>query len=386
MKTAVIAAIVLVLAALGTPVAHAWNCSDPNAERVNVGSTLPAGATAGDGDGQYYKGTDAANPNDYYVCEVVKPTPVTTPTGGNSNATSQSTSTSQSASNSASQSSATGGKSNSVSNATGGSGGTSNATGGSATGGSAVAGVSNAGNSYSTNNNQSAGGAGGAGGNATATGGNQKQTQSQTLSNSGNSTATASGNGVGNGNNSNNYTNTSNTNVPAAAASAYAPPAFSSATCFKGTSVGASAVAGGISFGGGKIDQNCAELEAARQAPNLLTFCTQYIRVKYVKEAGVTLEMCMQPKIVAPVVVQPPTRMAPDVQPIVVNVQPVVVPAPVVNVIAPAPSVVVKPATPAKPRVPRSSNKCVPRECPPNKPVAKTWDNDSVEALPIKNL
>ena len=375
--------LVFALALLSMP-AFGWNCSDPSAERVDVGSTLPAGATAGDGDGQYYKGTDAANPNDYYVCEVVKPTPVTTPTGGNSNATSQSTSTSQSASNSASQSSATGGKSNSVSNATGGSGGTSNATGGSATGGSAVAGVSNAGNSYSTNNNQSAGGAGGAGGNATATGGNQKQTQSQTLSNSGNSTATASGNGVGNGNNSNNYTNTSNTNVPAAAASAYAPPAFSSATCFKGTSVGASAVAGGISFGGGKIDQNCAELEAARQAPNLLTFCTQYIRVKYVKEAGVTLEMCMQPKIVAPVVVQPPTRMAPDVQPIVVNVQPVVVPAPVVNIIAPAPapSVIVK-AAPAKPRVPHSNNKCVPHECPKAKPTV--WENDSVEALPIRN-
>ena len=375
--------LVFALALLSMP-AFGWNCSDPSAERVDVGSKLPAGATAGDGDGQYYKGTDAANPNDYYVCEVVKPTPVTTPTGGNSNATSQSTSTSQSASNSASQSSATGGKSNSVSNATGGSGGTSNATGGSATGGSAVAGVSNAGNSYSTNNNQSAGGAGGAGGNATATGGNQKQTQSQTLSNSGNSTATASGNGVGNGNNSNNYTNTSNTNVPAAAASAYAPPAFSSATCFKGTSVGASAVAGGISFGGGKIDQNCAELEAARQAPNLLTFCTQYIRVKYVKEAGVTLEMCMQPKIVAPVVVQPPTRMAPDVQPIVVNVQPVVVPAPVVNIIAPAPapSVIVK-AAPAKPRVPHSNNKCVPHECPKAKPTV--WENDSVEALPIRN-
>ena len=371
--------LVFALALLSMP-AFGWNCSDPSAERVDVGSTLPAGATAGDGDGQYYKGTDAANPNDYYVCEVVKPTPVTTPTGGNSNATSQSTSTSQSASNSASQSSATGGKSNSVSNATGGSGGTSNATGGSATGGSAVAGVSNAGNSYSTNNNQSAGGAGGAGGNATATGGNQKQTQSQTLSNSGNSTATASGNGVGNGNNSNNYTNTSNTNVPAAAASAYAPPAFSSATCFKGTSVGASAVAGGISFGGGKIDQNCAELEAARQAPNLLTFCKQYIQVKYVKNAGVTLEDCMQPKIVAPVVVQPPTRMAPDVQPIVVNVQPVVVPAPVVNVIAPAPapSVIVK-ATPAKPRVPHSNNKCVPHECPKTKPTV--WNEDMVEGL-----
>ena len=385
MKTAVIAAIVLVLAALGTPVAHAWNCSDPNAERVDVGSTLPAGATAGDGDGQYYKGTDAANPNDYYVCEVVKPTPATTPTGGNSNAnsTSSSASSSQAASNSASQSSATGGSSTSNAN-----GGSSRATGGNATGGNSQSGVTNSGNSQSTNNNTANGGSGGNGGaggssSSVASGGNQKQTQSNSLANSGNSTATASGNGVGNGNNSNNYTNTSNTNVPAAAASAYAPPAFSSATCFKGTSVGASAVAGGISFGGGKIDQNCAELEAARQAPNLLTFCKQYIQVKYVKNAGVTLEDCMQPKIVAPVVVQPPTRMAPDVQPIVVNVQPVVVPAPVVNVIAPAPapSVIVK-ATPAKPRVPHSNNKCVPHECPKTKPTV--WNEDMVEGLRSK--
>lgn len=370
MKTAVIAAIVLVLAALWTPAARAWNCSDPNAERVDVGSTLPAGATAGDGDGQYYKGTDAANPNDYYVCQVVKPTPATTPTGGNSNANSQSSSQANSASNSASNSSATGGKATSSSGST--------AAGGNATGGSSSAGISNAGNSISTNTNTASGGAGGS---ASATGGNQHQSQSNTLSGSGNSTATASGNGVGNGNNSNNYSNT--TNIPAAAASPYAPPVFSSATCFKGFSGGATAVAGGISFGGGKIDQNCAALEAARQAPNLLSFCKQYIQVKYVKNAGVTLEDCMQPKAVTPVVVQPPTRVAPDVQPIVVNVQPVVVPAPVVNFIAPAPapSIVVH-ATPAKPRVPHSNNKCVPHECPKTKPTV--WNEDMVEGLRSK--
>jgi hypothetical protein len=91
----------------------------------------------------------------------------------------------------------------------------------------------------------------------------------------------------------------------------------------------------------------------------------------------------MQPKAV---VVQQPTRVEIPVapQPIVVNVQPVVVPAPVVNVIAPAPapSIVVH-ATPAKPRVPRSNLKCVPRECPKAKPTV--WENDSVEALPIRN-
>jgi hypothetical protein len=369
---AVIAAVVLVLATLCTPAAKAWNCSDPSAERVDIGSTLPAGTTAGDGDGQYYKGSDAANPNDYYVCEVVKPTPPTTP-GGNSNATSQSNSQSNSTSSSASNSSATGGKSTSTSGST--------ATGGNATGGSASAGISNAGNSVSTNTNTASGGAGGS---ANATGGNQHQSQSNVLSGSGNSTATASGNGVGNGNNSNNYTNTSNTNVPAAAASAYAPPSFSTATCFKGFSGGASAIAGGISFGGGKIDQNCAALEAARQAPNLLTFCKQYIQVKPVKAAGVTLEDCMQKKEVVAVreTASIPVPASP-VQPIVVNVQPVVVPAPVVNIIAPAPasSVIVK-AT-SKPRVPRSNNKCVPRECPTAKPTV--WDNDKVEALPVSN-
>jgi hypothetical protein len=85
------------------------------------------------------------------------------------------------------------------------------------------------------------------------------------------------------------------------------------------------------------------------------------------------------------------------VQPIVVNVQPVVVPAPVVNIIAPAPapSVIVK-ATPAKPRVPRSNNKCVPHECPPSqhgtpdispkeqekiKKFPTVWNEDMVEGL-----
>jgi len=365
---AVIASLVLVLAALCSPVAKAWNCP-----AGQIRQQAPAGTPTTT---PYYDVVEGIA----FICVPV--TPPTNPTGGNSNASASSSAQSNSTSNASSQSSATGGKSSSVSNATGGAGGTSNATGGSATGGNATSGVSNSGNSVSTNNNQSSGGAGGQGGNATstATGGNQKQSQNQTLANSGNSVATASGNGVGNGNNSNNSTTT----VKEAAAGAYAPPAFSANPCFKGFSGGASSTVGGISFGGGKIDQNCAELEAARQAPNLLAFCTQYIRVKYVKEAGVTLEMCMQPKAIALPALPPVAVAVAPVQPIVVNVQPVVVPAPVVNVIAPAPapSIVVH-ATPAKPRVPRSNLKCVPRECPKAKPTV--WENDSVEALPIRN-
>ena len=334
--------------------------------RVDVGSALPAGATAGDGDGQYYRGSDAANPNDYYVCKVVTPTPPTTPTGGNSNAHTSSstvTQTSRAASNSASQSSATGGKSTSTSNCP------VAATGGNATGGNSSSGVSNSGNSTAPITIRHAGGQGGTAGMHTCDGRQSKANPIQSLANSGNSTATAAGNGVGNGNNSNNYSNT--TNIPAAAASPYAPPVFSSATCFKGFSGGATAVAGGISFGGGKIDQNCAALEAARQAPNLLSFCKQYIQVKYVKNAGVTLEDCMQPESrCARGGTAATRRCCTRSQPIVVNVQPVVVPAPVVNVIAPAPapSIVVH-ATPAKPRVPRSNLKCVPRECPKAKPT-----------------
>ena len=131
MKTAVIAAVAVALAMLCSPAAHAWDCSNPLAERVDVGSTLPAGATAGDGNGQYYKGSDAANPNDYYVCEVVPPTTPSTGTTSNSNTnTNSSTSNSSANANSTSQSNSTSkSKSNSNSSATGGNA-VSTATGG----------------------------------------------------------------------------------------------------------------------------------------------------------------------------------------------------------------------------------------------------------------
>jgi hypothetical protein len=348
---------------LFTPSAKAWNCSDPLASRVNVGSTKPSG-TAGDGDGQYYIGSDASNPSDYYVCEV--PTPPT-PTGGNSNANSTSTSASNSnsTSQSASASSATGGKSSSSSTANGGT-----ATGGNATGGSSNSSVSASGNSNVTNNVNASGGAGGvggAGGNATAKGGNQKQTQSQSLANSGNSAATASGNGVGNGNNSDNSSTVINN--PRMVATAIAPPVYGANSCFKGVSGGAQTATFGLSFGGGKIDENCAILETSRMAPSIIARCKVYLLDKYAKEAGVSMEDCLPIEHIAePAVVvraAPPAPVAPQI---------IEMPSPVVNVTiippAPAPAPInvavaarkyghEKPFT-CTPTVPRGKNPCKP--------------------------
>jgi hypothetical protein len=356
MKTAVMAAFVLALATLCSP-AHAWNCSDPLAERVLV----PAGTTGtfGDGDGQL------ANFNgQLYECKVVTPTPPST--GGNSSANSTSnsnstaTSQSNSTSNSGSTSSATGGKSTSSSNANGGSATGGNATGGNATGGSGYSGVANSGNSSNTNNNTANGGAGGAGG--SATGGNQKQNQ----------TSTSSASNNGNGANNSTYSSTSNvaaSKIPVA--SAIAPPSYPTATCFKGFSAAAQSMAFGASFGGGKIDENCARLEAARAAKNRLAFCKVYISDKYVKQAGVTLEDCMtQDEQVT--VEQGPATVVPEptpaLQPIIVNV-----PAPVVQVVqAPTPTVV----APA-PIAPELKKKSVKRVKPP------CYTNDELELMGV---
>ena len=326
--------------------ARAWNCTDPLASRVNVGATKPTGSTSGDGDGQYYIGSDASNPNDYYVCEVPT-TPPTTTTGGNSNATSTSNSNSSSAANSASSSSATGGSSHSV----------SSATGGSATGGNATSGISNSGNSSVTNNVSASGGQGGAGGSSTATGGNQKQTQSQTLANSGNSAATASGNGVGNGNNSDNSSTT--INEQRSVASAYSPSMNATAECFKPYSGGGQGLLFGASFGGGKIDENCAMLEASRQAPSRLARCKIFILNKYAKQGGVSLDDCMTVQFVStptPMAVVTPPAPQPII-PITVNV-----PAPLVTVIPPptvAPTPTVAQAAKLVVHKPRPSCKCI---------------------------
>lgn len=349
--------------------AKAWNCQDPLASRVNVGATKPAGATAGDGDGQYYIGSDASNPNDYYVCEVPKPptppTPPTTPTTSNSSSSSNSSSnaaansSSNSASNSNSTSTAKGGNASATGgNATaqGGQGGA----GGSATGGSvgnvsSTSTVSNSGNSSSSLSNS---------GNSSnsnknvAKGGSSNQSQ----------TATASGNGVGNGNNSDNSSTV--INDERSVASAYAPSMSATAPCFKAYAGGGQGLLFGASFGGGKIDANCAALEASRQAPSIIARCKIFLTTKYAKEAGVTMEDCMpQPKLVsvsvpAPAIVVPAPLLAP-LQPITINM-----PAPVVTIIPPpvtatTPSIVVaaaathhKPHVPCNP-VPQGKGRCV---------------------------
>ena len=253
MKT-IIAAVVLALAMLCSPVAHAWPACSGNWNQVPAGTSSANGAIYS-ADGLTWQ------------CQT---TPLT-PSASNSNNNS------------------------------------SNATGGNA---SATA----------------TGGQGGQGGNATAT---QRQTQTQSSSSTSsassnsaaNSTATASGNG--------NNSNDSVVNYPKQVATAYAPTILPTVPCFKGFSGGAQAAFGGISFGGGRIDQNCADLEAARQAPSLLARCKVYIANKYVKAAGVTLADCLEvpaPLPPAPVVVQAP----PPPPSITVNV-----PAPVVTIIPP---------------------------------------------------
>lgn len=300
-----------VLAFCGT--ASAWNCSDPLASRVDVGSAMPSGM-AGDGDGQWYKGPDAQHPNDYYVCQVPSTTP---PSGGSSNANSTATSASSSTANSASQSgaSATGGQS------------TSSAVGN----GGAVSGSGN-----STNKITATGGAGGSatatggsGGSSTstATGGSQKQTQS--VNNSGNSSASASNNGNG----SNNSTYESNYTEPRQTPAAYAPTVIPAGYCGGSISMGASSPIAAVSFGKTKIDENCARLEAARQAPSIIARCKVYITDKYVKEAGVTLDECLASIPQGTVTVEQHMIQPPAAPIITVNVPPAVVtviPAPVV--------------------------------------------------------
>jgi hypothetical protein len=259
--------------------AFAWNCSDPLASRVPVGTTQPSG-TAGDGDGQWFLGTGSEGTKGvYYVCEVPKK-----PKSGGGKSGASSTSTSTSGASSTSGATATGG----TSSATGGSvSGSGNSTVGPI---STTSGVKNSGNSSNTNNNTAnggAGGAGGAGGNANQ---NQTQQQSNTSSNANNSSA--NGNGAGAGANSNNTTN----NVAASqipVATAFAPTTIPTVSCFKGFGAGVQTMPVGASFGGGKIDPNCRALQTALHAPNRLTYCKLFIQLQDSKKAGITMDDCM---------------------------------------------------------------------------------------------
>lgn len=303
---AVIAAVVLVLATLCSPAAKAWNCP-AGQQRVQAPAGTPTTAP-------YYDVVEGIA----FVCEPIPTTPPPSTSGSSANAASNANSTSTS---------------NSSSQANGGNA-TSTATGGN--------------QQQKQNQSQTATGGNATGGNASAQGG----------------TASASNNG--NGSNNASYSNT--TNVAASkipVASAYAPPVLPANPCFKGFGVGVQTMAVGGSFGGGKIDGNCAILETARLAPSLLAKCKVYITDKYAKAAGVTLDDCLLQEAVP---VQAEVAAPVQAVPVVVNVQPaapVVIPAPAVNVIVPAPpapSVVVH-AT-AKPKVPHSAKSCVPKVCP----------------------
>ena len=287
---AVIALVVLAVAGLCSPVAHAWNCSNPLSERVLV----PAGTagTYGDGDGQL-----AEYNGQLYECETVPVAPPA-PSTPASTSKSKSSSTANSASNSTSNSASSASNNTSV--------------------------VAKGGNASAT---------GGSVGNISTT---QSQTQSQSLSNSGNSKSSATGGSAnGSGNSSNSYVNA--VNNPAQTPSAMAPPILPTVPCFKGYSGGASTSAFGVSFGGGKIDENCAELEAARvglASGNHVAFCKVYLLNKYVRKAGVTMEDCLSLPEPSVTVEQGPATVIPEPTP---------APQPVITINVPAPSVVIIP-------------------------------------------
>jgi hypothetical protein len=291
MKTTVIvAALAAILFCISTP-AYGWHCTDPLAERVQVAPNTTG--VFGDADGQL-----ANYGGEVWECEVVKPTPPTPPTTTPSTSTSSASSAANSSSNS-----------NSSSNQTQGQKQSQTANGGSATSSVSKSGNStlkNVGNSSNANTN-------------TATGGNQSQSSSATA--------------TGNGDNSNNYENF--TNVPRDTATAVAPTVLPTVPCFKGIGAGIQGPAFGASFGGGKIDANCAELEASRLAPSLIARCKVYIMNKYVRAAGVTLDDCMHQNTVSVAVAAPVAPPAP-----------IIVPAPVVTVNIAPPAVVQAPVAP----------------------------------------
>jgi len=137
----------------------------------------------------------------------------------------------------------------------------------------------------------------------------QSQSQSQSMNNSGNSsssssvknsgnsssTSSANNNGNGNGDGSNNTAIvTKESQIPVA--TAYAPTIIPTVPCFKGLSGGVQTMAAGVSFGGGKVDPNCAMIETAKaflEGGARSAYCKVLIQNKYAKEAGVTLDDCM---------------------------------------------------------------------------------------------
>ena len=354
MKKLLFASVLLSLCTIFAAPAHAWDCPSGQ-QRVQAPAGTPTTAP-------YYDVVEGIA----FICEpITPPTTPTTPSTSTSNSTSSANAASNSSSNSASNSSSNqtqkqGQKQTQTAN---GGSATSTATGGQ--GGSATVGpisttssVSNSGNSTLKNSGNSSNK-----NTNTATGGDQSQS----------ATATA----TGNGDNSNNYTNI--TNVPRDVATATAPVVLPTVPCFKGYSGGAQGTMFGVSFGGGKIDDNCARLEVARMfgvMGNDVAFCKVMLTNKYVKDAGVDMEMCLVPLY--------------DKQDSAVRIAPVVPPAPVFNfnVSTPAPVVTVipAPAAPVAPSVAEAAAKtkhkshvpCEPQVVPSGKKGC-TVTNDSIK-------
>ena len=193
----------------------------------------------------------------------------------------------------------------------------------------------------------------------TANGGNanSKSNSSSNSSATSNSTSHSNSNSAANANGNGDNSNNTSFNYPRQVASAFAPETFPTVSCFKSGSIAGQGGVFGFSAGGGRIDENCAELEAARQAPSLIARCKIYITNKYVKRAGVTLEDCLQ--IPQPAVVLPAPVLQP--QPIIVNVPPVVEPPITVNFELPVPA----PAVPVLPAPKHITHRIV-KPCPIN--------------------
>ena len=128
---------------------------------------------------------------------------------------------------------------------------------------------------------------------------NSSAKSTSTSSASSGSTSSATGGDATASNNGNN-SNDSITNLYAARIpvnTAYAPTALPTMNCWKGYSGGAQGSQLGISFGGGKVDENCERLEVARSygiAGSWVAYCRVMITNKYSKEAGVTFDDCMK--------------------------------------------------------------------------------------------
>lgn len=261
----------LVMAAclLSSSSTKAWGCNNGD-QRYDVGPTAPAGSTAGDNQGQYYKGPDSGN-NDYWVCEPKGWTPPSTTTGQGQNQTQTQSQT------------ANGGSSTSKSGSTSGASATSNpvvtAKGGNATGGS----VSNSGNSSNTNKTSSSA-TGGAGGSATSS---------------------SSNNSTGSGNNTEIGGSTYSTRVEAAASTA---DAFANSVydCTKGVGAGAQTIAAGATLSFGHADKTCQDLKIAESLYRTGSddgYCTAISNDKQAKKLGVTYEKCMNKRRLAPVII-----------------------------------------------------------------------------------